>query len=56
MAKDVYDESRNVIFYFLMTIIKDCIIYSEHARRKTITSMDVVLALKRHGKTFLGFD
>jgi hypothetical protein len=29
--------------------------YTEHARRKTVTAMDVVYALKRQGKTLYGF-
>jgi len=29
--------------------------YTEHARRKTVTSMDVVYALKRQGRTLYGF-
>jgi histone H3/H4 len=28
---------------------------TEHARRKTVTAMDVVYALKRQGKTLYGF-
>ncbi|KAF6159633.1 hypothetical protein GIB67_034595 [Kingdonia uniflora] len=28
---------------------------SEHARRKTVTAMDVVYALKRQGRTLYGF-
>ena len=27
----------------------------EHARRKTVTAMDVVYALKRQGRTLYGF-
>ncbi|VAH01917.1 unnamed protein product [Triticum turgidum subsp. durum] len=29
--------------------------YTEHARRKTVTAMDVVYALKRQGRTLYGF-
>ena len=29
--------------------------YTEHARRKTVTALDVVYALKRQGKTLYGF-
>ena len=31
------------------------ILFTEHARRKTVTSLDVVYALKRQGRTLYGF-
>jgi hypothetical protein len=37
---------------FLASILN---IDTEHARRKTVTAMDVVYALKRQGKTLYGF-
>jgi hypothetical protein len=36
----------------------DCcppVTYTEHAKRKTVTAMDVVYALKRQGRTLYGF-
>ncbi|KAI5432657.1 hypothetical protein KIW84_020093 [Lathyrus oleraceus] len=36
-------------------VIRDAVAYTEHARRKTVTAMDVVHALKRQGKTLYGF-
>jgi histone H4 len=30
-------------------------IYCDHARRKTLTAMDVVYAMKRQGRTLYGF-
>ena len=41
---------------FLENVIRDAVTYTEHARRKTVTAMDVVYALKRQGKTLYGFD
>jgi len=32
---------------FLENVIRDAATYTEHARRKTVTAMDVVYALKR---------
>ena len=29
--------------------------YTEHSRRKTVTALDVVYALKRQGRTIYGF-
>ncbi len=39
----------------LENVIRDAVTYTEHARRKTVTAMDVVYALKRQGKTLYGF-
>lgn len=40
---------------FLENVIRDAVMYTEHARRKTVTAMDVVYALKRRGRTLYGF-
>ncbi len=51
----MYEETRGVLKTFLENIIKDSVTYTEHARRKTVTALDVVYALKRQGKTLYGF-
>ena len=51
----IYEESRNVLKNFLEAVIKDSVTYCEHAKRKTVTALDVVYALKRQGKTLYGF-
>ena len=51
----VYEETRDVLRVFLTDVIKDTITYTEHARRKTVTHMDVLYALKRQGRTLYGF-
>ena len=51
----IYEETRGVLKVFLENIICDAVTYCEHARRKTITAMDVVYALKRQGRTLYGF-
>jgi histone H4 len=35
-------------------VIRDSVTYTEHAKRKTVTSLDVVYALKRQGRTLYG--
>ena len=40
---------------FLENVIRDAVTYTEHARRKTVTAMDVVYALKRQGRTLYGY-
>ena len=51
----IYEYSRDVLKGFLSTVIRDAITYTEHAKRKTVTAMDVVYALKRQGRTLYGF-
>ncbi|KAI8491299.1 trifunctional histidinol dehydrogenase [Branchiostoma belcheri] len=46
----IYEETRGVLKVFL-----DAVTYTEHAKRKTVTAMDVVYALKRQGRTLYGF-
>jgi len=51
----IYEETRGVLKKFLEDTIRDAVTYTEHARRKTVTAMDVVYALKRQGRTLYGF-
>ena len=51
----IYEYSRDVLKSFLHSIVRDAITYSEHGKRKTVTAMDVVYALKRQGGTLYGF-
>ena len=51
----VYDDTRQALKSFLEGIVKDAVNYTEHARRKTVTAMDTVHALKRQGRTIYGF-
>jgi histone H4 len=51
----MYEETRSVLKTFLESVIRDSVTYTEHARRKTVTALDVVYALKRQGKTLYGF-
>ncbi|KAG5223324.1 histone [Salix suchowensis] len=46
---------KRVLKIFLENVIRDAVTYTEHARRKTVTAMDVVYALKRQGRTLYGF-
>lgn len=55
ISGQIYDESRGVLKLFLENVIRDAVTYTEHSRRKTVTAMDVVYALKRQGRTLYGF-
>jgi len=52
----IYDETRDVLRVFLGHAIRDATTYTWHARRKTVTVMDVIYALKRQGRTLYGYD
>ena len=51
----IYDDTRAVLKNFLESVVKDSVTYTEHAKRKTVTALDVVYALKRQGRTLYGF-
>nr|XP_005288866.1 histone H4-like [Chrysemys picta bellii] len=51
----IYEETRGVLKVFLENVIRDAVTYTEHAKRKTMTAMDVVYALKCQGCTLYGF-
>ena len=51
----IYEETRGVLKVFLENVIRDAVTYTEHAKRKTVTALDVVYALKRQGRTLYGF-
>jgi len=42
----IYEETRSVLKVFLENVICDAVTYTEHARRKTVTAMDVVYAAR----------
>jgi histone H4 len=45
----------STISRFLENVIRDAVTYTEDAKRKTVTAMYVVYALKRQGRTLYGF-
>ena len=51
----IYKEMRDVLLKFLTQVVRDANTFTEHAKRKTVTTMDVVYALKRQGRTLYGF-
>merc|ERR1712087_843839 len=51
----IYEETRGVLKVFLENVVRDAVTYTEHAKRKTVTALDVVYALKRQGRTLYGF-
>ena len=56
ISGEIYDATRDVLKLFLEDIVRDTVTYTEHARRKTVSAMDVVYALKRKGRGIYGYD
>ncbi|KAK6363424.1 hypothetical protein TWF730_000855 [Orbilia blumenaviensis] len=56
ISASIYEEARKVIKDYLKPVIQSCVMYTEHARRKTVTTSDVVHALNIKGRTIYGFD
>ena len=52
----IYDESREVMRAFLESVVSDAVTYTTYSKRKTVTALDVVYALKRKGRTIYGFN
>ena len=50
LSAQLYNDTRAVVNQFVSKVVGDAVTYTTHARRKTVTSMDVVLALKRQGR------
>jgi histone H4 len=55
MSALVYEETRAVLKVFVGTLVHDAVVYTEHANRKTVTTTDVLYALKRQGRILYGF-
>ena len=55
ISNSIYEETRIVLKNFLEAVIRDAIVYTEHARRKTVIAMDIIYALKRQGRSLYGF-
>ncbi|KIK38956.1 hypothetical protein CY34DRAFT_90120, partial [Suillus luteus UH-Slu-Lm8-n1] len=51
----IYEETRGVLVIFLENVIRDSVTYTEHAKRKMVTALDVVYVLKRSGGILYGF-
>lgn len=52
----VYDEVRATLRDFLTQVLQDAILYTTHAKRTTVSAVDVVYALKRGGRVLYGFN
>ena len=51
----LYKEVRDVLKSFVEDVVRDATAYTEYARRKTVTALDVVHALRKRGKMLYGY-
>lgn len=51
----MYEEVRGILKGFVEGVVKDATAYTEHAKRKTVTALDVVHALKKRGRMLYGY-
>ncbi|KAJ6259326.1 histone h4-2 [Drechslerella dactyloides] len=56
ISAPIYDEMRVVVKSRVQNILRHCITYCEHAKRKTITVKDVIFSLRHIGAPIYGFD
>ncbi|KAH6635704.1 histone-fold-containing protein [Chaetomium sp. MPI-SDFR-AT-0129] len=52
----IYDEARYALKTYLSMIIRDVVAYTEYRGAKTVTTNDVIFALRRIGRPIYGFD
>jgi histone H4 len=51
----MYEEVRGILKGFVEGVVRDSTAYTEHAKRKTVTALDVVHALKKRGRMLYGY-
>jgi len=51
----LYEEVRTVLKSFVEQVVRDSVSYTECGKRKTVTALDVVHALKNRGRTLYGY-
>lgn len=55
ISGELYDEVRDCLKTFVNGVVSDAVAYTEHAKRRTVTAIDVVNALRKRGKLIYGY-
>ena len=55
ISGNIYEKVWGILKAFLEEVVKDVIIYCQYSECKTVTMMDIIYALKRHGRHLYGF-
>ena len=51
----IYEEVWGVMKVFMEVIIHDAVLFAQYTHRKTVTPIDIIFALKQHGRNVYGF-
>ena len=51
----LYEEARGIMKNFVTGLVKDSEAYMENGKRRTVTAMDVVYALRKRGRHLYGY-
>ena len=55
IASNTYEEVRQVMRSFLERVVVGAVAFTDYAKRKTVTSADVVYSLKKQGRVLYGY-
>ncbi len=55
ISSNSFNSAREFADAMLVRVTRDSIVYAEAAKRRTVTAMDVIYALKKNGKTIYGY-
>ena len=55
IASEIYEEVRKTLKAFVEGVVRDATAYTEHAKRKTVTALEVVHALRKKGRLLYGY-
>lgn len=55
ISQGIYEEAPEALKRWLRTMVHDATVYADHAKRFTITTNDILLALKKNGVTLYGY-
>ena len=50
-----HEHVRHYVDEFLQQVVRDTLTFTAHSKRRTITAMDVVYALKKNGRVLYGY-
>lgn len=56
VSKKIYKHAAHVSRSFLESVLRDCLLHVELAKRKTVTTQDVLVSLRRQGVALYGYE
>jgi histone H4 len=56
ISGSIYAEARRLLQNFVTTLVETTVLYTDHARRTTVSARDVVHALSKLGRTLYGYE